>query len=1219
MPPIRVTPPSPTASVGPTGGSAVPSAPPLVPTRKKGGGGVGGFLSNLGHDVEASLLGLPRGVVQAVEHPVDTAKAIGSQYEQTYGPLTHGDVSGFLHQLYEHPLGPILDVTTLVTGGAGAFARAGKIAADAGLIGADSKLAKLGEAGSVELRNPAALAQAGKLKTVMPTVAQAGAKTIAKTTSRNPARRAAQNALDRAMKLTPAMAPLVGEGRRFAREVNRDRSRLDAALRVQIRDYDHAASKLHDPRDQFAAALHIAGDDPRGWAALLEREHGENLPPQVSKTIAFLRDKQTADAFDHPTEQVQRVVDMGREIAHGMTGQRVKDAQSQLETALTQIDEREAAGEITAKDARALKQSTRQTADARIQELHDRPYLNLRLQAGARFVHPIKSDALASARSQAARLQKRYDAAARRRAKGIAKLPYSEADARARLAEIDQRYEQLVGAMTEMPAATKYLTAKRNADAAKRARRGLPPEPTVSEQARRYAEQKLAKALRENPNHPVGKEVNRLLDEAQRIRAGLAALAEQRTLGRLEGNGATRGSKLQALGRVGESGLTEGEKNVRFAGVKTGERDRLGGALSVAKDRVQQLEKRIAKQHGVAVTELRHREQLSGPSLFGPPESSVEAIRSSREVAGLPQPAYFPHKPIVGKVHLERSGGGVGVPKAEGALKQNQAVLYLTARIAQDPRALTTAYLGYVRSQLFQYVHGELEAHAVRVPVGDGIPSGWRYIRRPNERVPLTEKVQGDVMERLNELVSEDAAFDGLVTGAAAEAAGEGDYRLAVPAAFARELAGEFARSTSTVRALWEKPLEVWRAIVLGLRPAFFGNNVIGNNLLLALRFAGPNGVDAYLRVLGDMRGPRVVKQLLSTEAKDPATVRALGKPALQRLVEKYAPELIQGTFGRSQFPTALPGGAVGRRAAQALSQGIGPLTAKVAEDIPRRAGFVAAITPAVRAAMKADGKHFLERLHPDTETFARYAELALDRDPALAREAVGKVNAALGDYLNLSDFEKTTVRQLIPFYAWLRSIAIITAKAAAETPGRSAVIVRLGQIGAALNEEQFGQLPTFLRGVIPLGPGRVGRVPVLTTTGLNPLSSAVDVEHAVTGLVHGRPGEFGAAIGTTLNPFVQSAIEGTHRAESLERRAGQGHPRRVARKRHLRAGVEAAAGHADAGASRRAAEARNALSEHAEGSAARVPRSACQEAERCSGERNRHPTETVMEGVESV
>ena len=158
---------TPYANATPSGsyssGSPYASATPGLPAKPKGHHGIGGFLQNLGSDAVSAVEGAGPALATIASIPANqavetyrlatgdtkgakkSAKAastaahqfgtgIVESYAQTYGPLTHGDVAGFLHQLYSHPLGPILDVATLLTGGAGAAAKAGILSDRAALL-----------------------------------------------------------------------------------------------------------------------------------------------------------------------------------------------------------------------------------------------------------------------------------------------------------------------------------------------------------------------------------------------------------------------------------------------------------------------------------------------------------------------------------------------------------------------------------------------------------------------------------------------------------------------------------------------------------------------------------------------------------------------------------------------------------------------------------------------------------------------------------------------------------------------------------------------------------------------------------------------------------------------------------------------------------------------------------------------------------------------------
>ncbi len=112
-----------------------------------GGGalsGIGHFVENLGKDVKDATLGLPSGIEQLVAHPIRSAETMGKATWQDWSPLFHGHVGEFAHNLYNHPLAPLLDIATVFTGGASVAGRLGVKLGELGVIAPDSALARLG-------------------------------------------------------------------------------------------------------------------------------------------------------------------------------------------------------------------------------------------------------------------------------------------------------------------------------------------------------------------------------------------------------------------------------------------------------------------------------------------------------------------------------------------------------------------------------------------------------------------------------------------------------------------------------------------------------------------------------------------------------------------------------------------------------------------------------------------------------------------------------------------------------------------------------------------------------------------------------------------------------------------------------------------------------------------------------------------------------------------
>lgn len=72
---------------------------------------------NLITDVISTAENTPAGLLKlATTNPVDSAKLIAQDYGRRYGKLFHGDFGGFAHDVGQHPLGYLLDASSLGTG-----------------------------------------------------------------------------------------------------------------------------------------------------------------------------------------------------------------------------------------------------------------------------------------------------------------------------------------------------------------------------------------------------------------------------------------------------------------------------------------------------------------------------------------------------------------------------------------------------------------------------------------------------------------------------------------------------------------------------------------------------------------------------------------------------------------------------------------------------------------------------------------------------------------------------------------------------------------------------------------------------------------------------------------------------------------------------------------------------------------------------------------------
>lgn len=144
---------------GVNSGRSKPLLNPYMLSQPKGDGGFGiGDLikapfevtGNLAKDIGQATLGFFPGVYKAIKDPIESAKLIGESYKDMYGPLASGDFKQFGQNLYDHPLGPILDVLTVATLGAGGVA---KVPATLGKVGVQvSEKSTLGRIGTYAQR-----------------------------------------------------------------------------------------------------------------------------------------------------------------------------------------------------------------------------------------------------------------------------------------------------------------------------------------------------------------------------------------------------------------------------------------------------------------------------------------------------------------------------------------------------------------------------------------------------------------------------------------------------------------------------------------------------------------------------------------------------------------------------------------------------------------------------------------------------------------------------------------------------------------------------------------------------------------------------------------------------------------------------------------------------------------------------------------------------------
>lgn len=498
----------------------------------------------------------------------------------------------------------------------------------------------------------------------------------------------------------------------------------------------------------------------------------------------------------------------------------------------------------------------------------------------------------------------------------------------------------------------------------------------------------------------------------------------------------------------------------------------------------------------------------------GPGYSSVQEmiqrIDADLEAAGRPKPVYMPHTSEAPKFSDLYGSGGKGPTRKQGPLHRTMGVLLGRGQLIQDPEVLLRSFRSSVKGALYEDMHALHLEHSVPLAPGQPIPRGWTVVRRSHsERTPYTTKTGADFEDFAQQYLDKDGEFtfadNPFVTKGAEALVDAQGYQRIVPEEFSRHLAGEFVRANRFLRILNRYPVRVWRHLVLKLRPAWLVNNIIGNTLLYAIHSADP-----------------VALQELGTAFKRAFPGNA---DAFDRLMRKHFPEHVSGTFIGSQLPLSQPGSRLERfieRPASFLGAGLAQVDRKW-EQALRSAVVRTELrkSPELRAVA---GK-----MRGQTAEFWSKADAALNDNPLLVEQVSNRVNDALGDFLALGRVERDVIRSAFPFYAWFRVISLLTFKLPLTHPYKAPLLARLGQTGTTSVLEEMGfedeDVINYAKGFVPLGEESEGRIPGLTTGGMNPYATVAQLQDFVGALAAGEPGEAWEYM-PGANPFFSAPLE---------------------------------------------------------------------------------------------
>jgi len=351
----------------------------------------------------------------------------------------------------------------------------------------------------------------------------------------------------------------------------------------------------------------------------------------------------------------------------------------------------------------------------------------------------------------------------------------------------------------------------------------------------------------------------------------------------------------------------------------------------------------------------------------------------------------------------------------------------------------------------------------------------------------------------------------------------EGQY-LVVRRDGVRNYLTEGRNSYGALHALWTKPTQVWKWLVLATAPRYFVNNTVGNMLMYAMSANPLRTSQGLYHVMADTIGQRVARRGMTGAEK-----------AVAKLEGNWQDKWYLGSTGGFISEVTQVADGNEPKVPRGVKGGLYGVTHKVSDELPRRMAlsYIIKRNPdyqKIFTMYRRQGKSALEahRLAADEASAIPYV-----RD-----WATEQVNNIVGQYHHFSPLEDK-IRTFVPFYSWMRGITRHTMTMASERPAEAAYLANMGQQGVDQTRKELGKIPSFMEGYIPLPGGKYGKLAslllggpmqgrkkALSTQGLNPYSSFGDVADIVGSAVSGKLPTGDTAFATSLLPTVQAGIE---------------------------------------------------------------------------------------------
>lgn len=308
-----------------------------------------------------------------------------------------------------------------------------------------------------------------------------------------------------------------------------------------------------------------------------------------------------------------------------------------------------------------------------------------------------------------------------------------------------------------------------------------------------------------------------------------------------------------------------------------------------------------------------------------------------------------------------------------------------------------------------------------------------------------------------------------------------------VPEAMAKELEKNVASTNPWVKIFYDKPLDAFRFTALSLFPRWQMNNIVGNAVFSTIKgdVFNPKAFTNYMR-LRKMDGIFPDELFGGVHRVEQTTSGRLGAAADLPLVKSTI------AMHDKLLDTRIIGQMV-RVTEGMMSATVSPII-KLGNWSFKMNGAVDDMFKGVsyiNSALKLERKNFLTRMVTSFDDSLKALE-SVKKNPKALDKIVEDVHSWYYHGLNLTDFERRTVRRVIPFYSWMRWSTLYAYRVATEAPVRADIIAHMANDFYMFTGQD--KLPDYLKGAVPMGTDADGTAIYLQTRGTNPLSFIGDL-----------------------------------------------------------------------------------------------------------------------------